>query len=192
MRMVFKRHNNFKEMLLGDLQSKLMRSVADGSYILTKAGNPKGCTCQIKVNGECMYSEECNQSSLIYKLTCKYCSDYYNGQTSGTLRKRCGNHVTDVGQFWKKKKEFELRTGILSEIIEQRHPLSEAIYYDNDTSLQSTTSTSNSVTARSMSMTRASRNTHQPRAASPGYSTTSNPNVNWGRCLQSPMNPLVH
>ena len=78
-RMVFKRHNNFKEMLLGDLQSKLMRSVADGSYILTKAGNPKGCTCQIKVNGECIYGEECNQSSLIYRLTCKCCIVKHQG-----------------------------------------------------------------------------------------------------------------
>ena len=76
--------------------------------------------------------------------------------------------MTDVGNFWKKKKEFELRNDILSEIIEQRHPLSEAINSDDDTNLHSTAS--NSITTRSMA--RASRNTQQPRA-SPGYSSSS-------------------
>jgi hypothetical protein len=167
-RIVHKRHNNLKEMLLGDLQSKLMRTVADGSFTLTKAGLPKGCTCQIKVNGKCMFDKECNESSLIYKFACKCCGDYYLGKTSQTLRKRTGRHVTDVGLFWKRMKEFELRNGILSETMEERHPLSEAVeLIDDDISLQSTAT---SVTTRSMS--RRLGNTQQPRA-SPGYSTTS-------------------
>lgn len=33
------------------------------------------------------------------------------------LWKWCGNHVTDVGKYSKKKKEFELRNGILSEVL---------------------------------------------------------------------------
>ena len=45
--MVYKRHSNIKEMLLGDIQSKLMRPVADGSFTMTKAGHLKGCTCHL-------------------------------------------------------------------------------------------------------------------------------------------------
>jgi len=111
-RMVYKRHSNLKELLLGQLQQKCMEGVVIASD-LKKRGDEK-CRCQAKYkpDGRCPYGEECETRAVIYKITCRCCKDYYLGKTQNSLKERCQEHYHDVGIFWKKKKAFMAKTGM--------------------------------------------------------------------------------
>ena len=72
--MVYKRHNNLKEMLLGDIQQKCMMGIKTAEYV--KKTRKKKCSCRHKVDGRCLYREECETAGAIYKITCKCCQDF--------------------------------------------------------------------------------------------------------------------
>ena len=75
--MIYKRHTNLKEMDLASLNSKVMYGIFD------KITAPKKCRCQTKskVNGQCMFSGQCNEENLIYKTTCTIDGKNYIGKT---------------------------------------------------------------------------------------------------------------
>ena len=60
------------------------------------------------------------------------------------LKERYGKHAADVGKFWQRMKEYELKSGVLLEVINQaesRHTISELNNAaDKEQSLQSTSS----------------------------------------------------
>jgi len=114
-RMVKKRHQNLKEMLLGDLQAKVMQ----GIEIQPTTKSQKKCRCHKShhVNGRCLYKGECETPSVIYKLTCKCCGDYYLGKTQNTLKKRVQCHYQGVGQFWDLKRTVNRGNGLELESI---------------------------------------------------------------------------
>ena len=64
--MIYKHHTNIKEMLLADLNSKIMHDIFD------KITAPKKCGCRAasKVNGRCMFGDPYNEANLIHKTTC--------------------------------------------------------------------------------------------------------------------------
>ena len=51
----------------------------------------------MKGNGRYVYKVECRRCCVIYKVTCKCCSDFYIGNTQNTL-KRMEQHFQDVAQ----------------------------------------------------------------------------------------------
>jgi len=108
-RMVYKRHLNLKEMLLGDLHNKCMRGVDTAEH--AKKTRKKKCTCRSShlVNGQCIYGEECETEAVIYKVTCKCCGEIYLGKTQNSLKKRIQKHYQDVGRFLKTRKAAERR-----------------------------------------------------------------------------------
>lgn len=85
-RMIYKRHMNVKEMLLGDITKKIMRGIDDAEYI--KKIQRGKCTCRSthKHDGECLYKEECETKAVIYKISCKCCNSFYIGKTSRSLK----------------------------------------------------------------------------------------------------------
>jgi hypothetical protein len=106
-RMVHKRHQNLKEMLLGDIQRKVSRGVVSAEY--EKKTRKKKCNCRSshKVDGQCIYGEECETCSVVYKVTCLCCGDYYLGKTQNSMKLRCQKHYQDVGKFFDKRKAAE-------------------------------------------------------------------------------------
>ena len=106
-RMIKKRHQNLKEMLLSDAQHKIMKSVVPHLY--QKNTENGKCTCRSthKIGGtECHYKEECETTAVVYKIKCKCCGAYYLGKTQRSLKCRCQEHYWDVGKFFKKRKAF--------------------------------------------------------------------------------------
>ena len=108
-RMLNKRHQNLKEMLLGDIATKVMKGIQPTEYV--KATRKKKCNCRqsSKVDGKCLWNEECETTGVIYKATCKICDDFYLGKTQRGLKKRCQEHYWGIGKFFDKKKKFETR-----------------------------------------------------------------------------------
>lgn len=108
-RMLHKRHQNLKEMLLGDIATKVMKGVSPTEYV--KATQKKKCSCRqsSKVDGKCLWNEECETTGVIYKITCKCCNDFYLGKTQRGLKKRCQEHYQAMGKFFDKQKTFETR-----------------------------------------------------------------------------------
>ena len=92
-------------MLLGDAQEKCMRNIVSFDWWKkTKKGKAK-CNCdpETKVNGECLWGEECLTEGIIYRIECRCCGQYYLGKTQRGFKKRCMEHYGKVGEFRKKK-----------------------------------------------------------------------------------------
>ena len=51
----------------------------------------------MKVNGRCAYKGECYRCCVVYKVTCKFCDDFYVVDTQNTL-KIMEQHFQDVAQ----------------------------------------------------------------------------------------------
>ena len=102
-RMVYKRHQNVKEMLLGDLQTKTLRGIVTVEY--EKKTRKGKCTCREKVNGQCIYKSECETVGVVYQITCKCCDSIYIGKTQRTLKKRTMEHYTTVGKIWQRRQD---------------------------------------------------------------------------------------
>lgn len=75
--MIHKRHQNLKEMLLGDIATKVMSGVVDERYV--KRTKKKLCHCHSshKINGQCLYGDQCETTGVIYKIRCTCCQAYY-------------------------------------------------------------------------------------------------------------------
>ncbi len=66
-RVIFSRHANLQEKLLGDLQQKVMCGVVDADFNQCPCNFP----CNYKVNGECAYSGEqysCRTAVIVYHV----------------------------------------------------------------------------------------------------------------------------
>ena len=100
--MVYKRHANLKEILLGDLHGKVMAHTKD------TATKQLICNCRAdtKVDGKCIYNDgDCKKAGVIYKLTCKCCNMFYIGKMQNYLKKRMAGHqlelAAQIRQHWK-------------------------------------------------------------------------------------------
>jgi hypothetical protein len=65
-RIVYSRHNNLQEKLLGDLRCKLLWNVVDADM----GKCPCNCPTKFKVNGVCAYGgdDSCRTSGTVYKI----------------------------------------------------------------------------------------------------------------------------
>ena len=97
--MCFKCHRNLKEMLLGDLNNKILENVVDN------LSQDKKCNCRSDkpIDGECFLDGKCQIANVIYKLHCGCCGDYYVGKTQKYVKHGVQQHINSVVKMWKKK-----------------------------------------------------------------------------------------
>ena len=93
---------NLGELLQRDLGSKIGRNLAS-NYFLDRECN---CNTTNKVKGRWAYGGECRRCCVIYKLMCKWCRDFYVGNTQNTL-KIMKQHFQDVVQKFTNNKNSE-------------------------------------------------------------------------------------
>ena len=84
---------NKGKLVQGYMVSKTIQDLASKVFL------DKECNFNVtkKVNGRCVYGGECCGCCVIYKFTCKFCGDFYIGNTQNTL-KRVEQHFQDVAQ----------------------------------------------------------------------------------------------
>jgi hypothetical protein len=99
-RIVFSRHTNLQEKLLGDLKRKLMFGI-----ITDKDLGQRPCNCRdaFKVNGERTYGDDalCRMAGIVYKILCNSgkdgknstaCKSFYIGKSQLYTKTRIQEH----------------------------------------------------------------------------------------------------
>jgi len=104
-RVIFSRHTNLREKLLGDLNRKLLHGVVDVDY------GPRPCNCpaRYKVNGKCAFSTggetTCRTAGIVYKISCKAnsnCKCFYIGKSQRYVKTRVQEHIGEVTKLYSK------------------------------------------------------------------------------------------
>ena len=100
-RVVFSRHNNLQEKLLGDLQQKILWGVHNADF------GPRPCNCprKFKVNGECAYGStrfSCQTAGCVYKISCNLpnCNCFYLGKSQRYVKTRMQEHIGEVTKLY--------------------------------------------------------------------------------------------
>jgi hypothetical protein len=88
-RVVYSRHTNLQERLLGDLKRKLLMGINDADY----GTQPCNCPRQYLINGECAFggNESCHTAGTVYKISCcasETCKCFYIGKSQRYVKKR--------------------------------------------------------------------------------------------------------
>jgi hypothetical protein len=99
-RVVFSRHANLQEKLLGDLRRKVLWGVANADF----GPHPCNCPRQYKVNGECAYGGECftcRTAGSIYKIL-PNCNCFYVGKSQQYIKTRIQEHIGEVTKLYNK------------------------------------------------------------------------------------------
>ena len=92
--MAYHRYPNLGELLQGDLVSKIRCNLASKDFLDRECN----CNTTTKVKSRCEYGGECSRCCVIYKVTCKWCGDFYVVNTQDNLKKRMEQHFQDVAQ----------------------------------------------------------------------------------------------
>jgi hypothetical protein len=89
--MSYHRFPNLREMLAGDLASKLTEGVQSLDFKV------RDCNCKDPSGkGKCQYGNMCRVPIVIYKITCKMTNKIYIGNTQQNFKKRMTGHFQDV------------------------------------------------------------------------------------------------
>jgi hypothetical protein len=100
-RVIYSRHANLQEKLLGDLQQKVMCGVVDADFDQC----PCNCPRNYKVNGECAYSGEqysCRTAVIVYKISCNAsnCNCFYIGKLQSYVKTLVQEHIGEVTKLY--------------------------------------------------------------------------------------------
>jgi predicted GIY-YIG superfamily endonuclease len=90
--MAYQQFTNLRERFSGDLTGKLNA----GLKPLDLMSRPCNCNSRSKVNGQCVFNEQCRAKVLVYKVTCLCCNLVYIGVTQRTLKRRVQEHISAV------------------------------------------------------------------------------------------------
>ena len=93
--MSYRRFPNLGGILQGDKVSKIRRGLESKGCI----DRELNCNLATKVNGMCAYGGKCRRCCVIYKVTCKFCGNFYVGNTQKNLKKEWKN----TSKTWLKK-----------------------------------------------------------------------------------------
>jgi hypothetical protein len=100
---VFSRHNNLQEKLLGDLQQKILWGIHDADF------GPRPCNCpkEFKVNGECTYGStwfSCRTAGCVYKISCNVpnCNCFHVGKSLRYVKTPVQEHIGEVTKLYNK------------------------------------------------------------------------------------------
>jgi hypothetical protein len=96
---IYSRHTNLQERLLGDLKRKLLWGVID-----TDLGKcPCNCPNKFKVNGECVYGGDNSgqTSGTVHKISCKHdnCNCFYIGKSQRYIKTCVQEHIGEVAKL---------------------------------------------------------------------------------------------
>jgi hypothetical protein len=101
-RVVYSRHNNLQEKLLGDLRRKLLWNVVDADM----GKRPCNCPTKFKVNGVCAYGGDnsCRTSRTVYKISClpNGCKCFYIGKSQCYVKTHIQEHIGEVTKLYAK------------------------------------------------------------------------------------------
>jgi hypothetical protein len=102
-RILFRRHTNLQEKLLGDLRRKVLWGVVNADFGPPPCNWPR----MNKVNGECAYSSKhfsrCTAGS-VYKILCiaNNCNCFYIGKSQRYIKMRIQEHIGEVTKLYNK------------------------------------------------------------------------------------------
>ena len=99
--MTYKSFPNIREKCSGDLSTRLNRDIISCDFV----SHPCNCSRSTKGNGSCVSDGCCRSTCLVYKLTCKCCSQEYIGITQSTFKERVSGHCRTIQQILKSIKE---------------------------------------------------------------------------------------
>ncbi len=109
-RVVYSRHTNLNEKLLGDLKQKLLIEIVDADL----GQPPCNCPAKFKVNGACAFGgdESCCTAGVVYKVSCcasQSCNCFYIGKLQRYVKKRIQEHIGKVIKLYSKLKLPNIR-----------------------------------------------------------------------------------
>ena len=90
--MSYHKFPNMGENLQGDLTSKLMEGIGLNDFQKLKCN----CNKNTKMNGECIYGDNCRASMVVYKAESKCCGKVYVDNTQQKLKIRMGQHFLET------------------------------------------------------------------------------------------------
>jgi hypothetical protein len=95
--MSYHRFPNLREMLTGDLASKLTKGVESMDFMMQKCNciDPRG-------NGQYQYGDMCKIPIIVVKITCKMTNKIYIRNTQQNFKKRMKGHFHDVKKLMEK------------------------------------------------------------------------------------------
>ena len=90
--MSYHKFSNLNEIFQGDLNNKLTNKITSKDFM------DLNCNCQTnsKVNGKCIYNENCRKSIIVYKANCKLCGCFYIGNTQQKLKQQMNTHFSEA------------------------------------------------------------------------------------------------
>jgi hypothetical protein len=101
-RVVYSRHNNLQEKLLGDLRHKLLWNVVDADM----GKHPCNCPTKFKVNGVCAYGDDdsCHTSRTVYKISClsNGCKCFCIGKSQHCVKTHIQGHISEMTKLYAK------------------------------------------------------------------------------------------
>ena len=102
-RVVFSRHTNLQEKLLGNLRWKLLVGIEDADFGLRTCNCPK----KFKVDDVCAYGGSrftCRTAGCVYKIKCKVpnCKCFYVGKSQRYIKTRIQEHIGEVTKLYNK------------------------------------------------------------------------------------------
>ena len=113
--MSYHKFANLSEILVGDLNNKLMEGIGLKDFDKLK------CNCySTKVDGECIYKSECRRSIVVYKAECKVCGMHYIGNTQQKLKARMGQHFNETKNLVNKGKTSDSFAGHFAMHLEEK------------------------------------------------------------------------
>ena len=125
--MSYHKFSNLREILQGDLNSKLMRGIGSKDF----EDLPCNCSATSKSNGACVYNGKCRQYVVIYKAICKDCNAFYIGNTSTHLKKRMNQHFDDVKRLVSKGSQSDSYAKHFAEHFEKGAKLTNKMVREN-------------------------------------------------------------
>ena len=114
-RMCHGRHPNLKETFIADCTKKVFTNV---TYVPTCRTNKEfdpikavkfyKCACKgTKVDGKCIFEEQCKKEAIIYKVEWTPTSHTYIGKSQGNLSKRINTgHINGLVAFWNLRDKY--------------------------------------------------------------------------------------
>ena len=82
--------------LRGIFQSNLNKKLIEG--VISRDFCDLECNCNklSKVDGRCIFGDDCRKSCVVYKVTCRECDEFYISNTQQKMKNCQGQHLNDV------------------------------------------------------------------------------------------------
>ena len=90
--MSFHCFSNLRNLFQADLSKKLAANLVSKDFMNQECNFPK----KNKIEGKCVYNNECRKVVVVYEATCTICAIQYVGNTQQFLKERMQKHFQQV------------------------------------------------------------------------------------------------